>query len=178
MLQPTCNGAGTGTGNEAANRQRGVWGIAHALSNGRSHSVNTGARLTWMGVGAVSIASVHAIVARSIEMAKPSRRGMFHKPVQRRITRLRPGAIRNSSETDRHLPLDNLDRGGRTYILFCSGSAELGERGMPENERDREQAIRERAYLIWESEGRPEGRADDHWRFASFDYPPWRARTR
>jgi hypothetical protein len=42
---------------------------------------------------------------------------------------------------------------------------------MPENDRDWEQTVRERAYLIWESEGRPEGRADDHWRFASIDNP-------
>jgi Protein of unknown function (DUF2934) len=40
---------------------------------------------------------------------------------------------------------------------------------MPENDRDWKQAIRKRAYLIWESEGRPEGRADDHWRFASIE---------
>lgn len=31
---------------------------------------------------------------------------------------------------------------------------------------DTEAAIRERAYLIWEAEGRPEGRADDHWYMA------------
>ncbi|WP_209768506.1 DUF2934 domain-containing protein [Azospirillum rugosum] len=30
-------------------------------------------------------------------------------------------------------------------------------------ERDRDRLIRERAYLIWEREGRPEGRADAHW---------------
>jgi hypothetical protein len=42
---------------------------------------------------------------------------------------------------------------------------------MPENDRDWEQAVRERAYLIWESEGRPEGRADDHWYFASTEKP-------
>ena len=29
--------------------------------------------------------------------------------------------------------------------------------------RDREQAIRERAYEIWQQEGRPEGRAVEHW---------------
>jgi hypothetical protein len=42
---------------------------------------------------------------------------------------------------------------------------------MPENDRDWEQNIRERAYLIWESEGRPEGREDDHWRSASNESP-------
>jgi hypothetical protein len=40
---------------------------------------------------------------------------------------------------------------------------------MAENDRDSEQTVRERAYLIWESEGRPEGRADDHWQFASIE---------
>jgi hypothetical protein len=30
----------------------------------------------------------------------------------------------------------------------------------------REQAIRERAYAIWEEEGRPDGRHLDHWRRA------------
>jgi Protein of unknown function (DUF2934) len=30
----------------------------------------------------------------------------------------------------------------------------------------REQAIRERAYAIWEEEGRPDGRDLDHWRRA------------
>jgi len=29
-----------------------------------------------------------------------------------------------------------------------------------------EQRTRERAYFRWESEGRPEGRADEHWRVA------------
>ncbi|MBB3314136.1 hypothetical protein FHT78_005943 [Rhizobium sp. BK196] len=34
---------------------------------------------------------------------------------------------------------------------------------------DREQARRERAYRIWEAEGRPEGRHLDHWRRADED---------
>jgi hypothetical protein len=38
----------------------------------------------------------------------------------------------------------------------------------PSDERQpaREQAIRERAYAIWEEEGRPDGRDLDHWRRA------------
>ena len=32
-------------------------------------------------------------------------------------------------------------------------------------------AIRERAYFLWEEEGRPEGRALDHWRRASDTMP-------
>ncbi|MBY0610839.1 MAG: DUF2934 domain-containing protein [Beijerinckiaceae bacterium] len=28
------------------------------------------------------------------------------------------------------------------------------------------ESVRHMAYLIWEKEGRPEGRADDHWRMA------------
>jgi hypothetical protein len=31
---------------------------------------------------------------------------------------------------------------------------------------DRERRIRERAYLIWEHEGQPEGQADRHWQEA------------
>ena len=36
-------------------------------------------------------------------------------------------------------------------------------------EMNREQRIRERAYEIWESEGKPHGRDDDHWRRAEVD---------
>ena len=38
-------------------------------------------------------------------------------------------------------------------------------------ETDEERAIRERAYFIWESEGRPEGRAVDHWQQAYEEMP-------
>lgn len=34
---------------------------------------------------------------------------------------------------------------------------------MADSDRNFEQAIRERAYLIWEREGRPADRAEDHW---------------
>ena len=34
---------------------------------------------------------------------------------------------------------------------------------MSDPDRDVEQAVREAAYYIWESEGRPDGYADDHW---------------
>ena len=37
---------------------------------------------------------------------------------------------------------------------------------MPGSARNEEHAIRERAYLIWEREGRPEGRAEEHWQSA------------
>ncbi|MGA3399528.1 MAG: DUF2934 domain-containing protein [Acetobacteraceae bacterium] len=37
---------------------------------------------------------------------------------------------------------------------------------MPEANRNNEQLIRDRAYFIWEREGRPEGRAHDHWKRA------------
>jgi hypothetical protein len=33
-------------------------------------------------------------------------------------------------------------------------------------EKERERRIRERAYFIWEHEGRPEGRHLEHWRRA------------
>ena len=41
---------------------------------------------------------------------------------------------------------------------------------MPGSERNNEAAIRERAYFIWESEGRPEGRAQDHWQSATLEW--------
>lgn len=34
---------------------------------------------------------------------------------------------------------------------------------MPEADHSKEQTVRDRAYFIWESEGRPNGRAQDHW---------------
>ena len=34
---------------------------------------------------------------------------------------------------------------------------------MISNEDAREMRVRDLAYAIWEEEGRPEGRADDHW---------------
>jgi hypothetical protein len=34
---------------------------------------------------------------------------------------------------------------------------------MPDEGKTNEQTVRETAYLLWESEGRPEGRALDHW---------------
>lgn len=40
---------------------------------------------------------------------------------------------------------------------------------MSEFNQDWEQAIRERAYLIWEREGRPEGRAECHWQSAAIE---------
>ena len=35
------------------------------------------------------------------------------------------------------------------------------------NQNDREQRIRDHAHRLWEQEGRPEGRHEDHWRQAS-----------
>ena len=34
---------------------------------------------------------------------------------------------------------------------------------MPEAKHNDEQTLRDRAYFIWEREGRPAGRAHDHW---------------
>ena len=34
---------------------------------------------------------------------------------------------------------------------------------MSEADRDLERRIRDRAYLLWEAEGKPDGRADEHW---------------
>jgi hypothetical protein len=41
----------------------------------------------------------------------------------------------------------------------------IGEGHMPELDEDR--AVRKRAYFIWENEGRPHGRALEHWQRAS-----------
>jgi hypothetical protein len=38
---------------------------------------------------------------------------------------------------------------------------------MSDTMADFEGRVRERAYLLWEREGRPEGRADEHWRRAA-----------
>jgi hypothetical protein len=40
---------------------------------------------------------------------------------------------------------------------------------MPGSGRDDETTIRKRAYFIWLSEGRPDGRAKDHWRAATLE---------
>lgn len=48
-------------------------------------------------------------------------------------------------------------------------------------DQSREQRIRDRAYVIWTREGRPEGREDVHWRLACEDIesegrpPEWRS---
>ena len=34
---------------------------------------------------------------------------------------------------------------------------------MPATKNSGEETVRDRAYFIWEHEGRPEGRAHDHW---------------
>jgi hypothetical protein len=33
-------------------------------------------------------------------------------------------------------------------------------------DKETEQLIRERAYMLWENDGRPEGRAEEYWRRA------------
>ena len=48
-------------------------------------------------------------------------------------------------------------------LLLSPGPASEGEGEMSSSDRNLEQAIRERAYLIWEREGRPADRAEDHW---------------
>jgi hypothetical protein len=55
---------------------------------------------------------------------------------------------------------------------------------MPDANQDTEENIRMRAYLLWEIEGRQEGRADHYWQCASelieseghSDYPPTQSR--
>jgi Protein of unknown function (DUF2934) len=48
-----------------------------------------------------------------------------------------------------------------------------------EGQLDREQAIRERAYSIWEKEGRPEGQHESHWlrAEAEIDFPAPQAKA-
>jgi hypothetical protein len=49
---------------------------------------------------------------------------------------------------------------------------------------DREELIRERAYLLWQADGAPEGRADEYWHRArelmedekQTEYPPTQSR--
>ncbi|MGH9207035.1 MAG: DUF2934 domain-containing protein [Acidimicrobiales bacterium] len=38
---------------------------------------------------------------------------------------------------------------------------------------DEDKTVRERAYYIWEREGRPAGRAREHWLRAVADETPW-----
>ena len=45
-----------------------------------------------------------------------------------------------------------------------------GERQLPAPDRDSEHAVRERAYYIWEREGRPEGQAEAHWLSAAREH--------
>ena len=55
---------------------------------------------------------------------------------------------------------------------------------MADVKQDVEQRIRERAYLLWEMEGRPDGREDEYWHRArerieaeaQADYPPTQSR--
>ena len=50
---------------------------------------------------------------------------------------------------------------------------------MLESDRSEERAIRERAYIIWEHEGRPEKvRAEEHWQSAIIDDPNYNERGR
>jgi hypothetical protein len=44
------------------------------------------------------------------------------------------------------------------------------EQSMLESDRNAEPAIRERAYFIWEREGRPDGRSVEHWLRATIEY--------
>jgi hypothetical protein len=43
---------------------------------------------------------------------------------------------------------------------------------MPERKHTDEQAVRDRAYFIWEREGRPTNRAHDHWHRAVRETSP------
>jgi hypothetical protein len=43
---------------------------------------------------------------------------------------------------------------------------------MSGSNRPEDRAIRERAYFLWEGEGRPEGRAEHHWHSAAAEQSP------
>ena len=47
---------------------------------------------------------------------------------------------------------------------------------MPRRDQNREHAIREAAYWLWEREGRPEGRALEHWLRATAERSPGKSR--
>ena len=47
---------------------------------------------------------------------------------------------------------------------------------MPRRDQTREHAIREAAYWLWEREGRPEGRALEHWLRATAERAPGKSR--
>jgi hypothetical protein len=70
--------------------------------------------------------------------------------VERRRRLFRIGFVRNRTETF-------YDQ--RYFTLAMLREIEM--------ENDKEDLIRRRAYAIWEKEGRPEGRHDDHWRRAN-----------
>jgi hypothetical protein len=47
--------------------------------------------------------------------------------------------------------------------------AELGRHLETTMQQDRQAEVQRRAYLIWEREGRPEGKALEHWRRAELE---------
>jgi Protein of unknown function (DUF2934) len=64
-------------------------------------------------------------------------------------------------------PIDNFVVGRPNSALpFGEPAANWRKDKMSRPIRNKEQAIRERAYFIWEREGRTEGRADEHWKRA------------
>jgi len=56
-------------------------------------------------------------------------------------------------------------RKGETMIEKQLAPAEqsAGTTSGPARSNDRDQIIRDRAYAIWEEEGRPDGRHEEHW---------------
>jgi hypothetical protein len=60
-----------------------------------------------------------------------------------------------------HLRLAGLTRVGSSERSCCDAADGYGSAG-PKMTAEEEQQIRERAYSIWEQEGRPHGRDVDH----------------
>lgn len=104
-------------------------------------------------------------------------------------------AILNSREPEQHRPeIEGLLReaGLGHFVLHLKGksmtpvppSETLNNQEPADAPAEDEQQIRDRAYRLWESEGRPEGRADDYWHRArelieaetQSSYPPTQSR--
>lgn len=104
-------------------------------------------------------------------------------------------AILNSREPEQHRPeIESLLReaGLGQFVLHLQGnpmtpapsSATLNNQEPADAPAEDEQQIRDRAYRLWESEGRPEGRADEYWHRArelieaetQSSYPPTQSR--
>ena len=90
-----------------------------------------------------------------------------------------PVTLRNSSRrsTDAEYETKALEAAGHAQLVPDSGLGDLTARmhvsrggalepSSSQTKGSLDHIVRERAYLLWEAEGRPEGRADEHWQRA------------